>query len=108
MIQFCDERDGKNINCRPNQAAYPFLPQRNFNTETNIPRGFLDNPGRYFYLSRFLYSFYIIDVVFATLALVAGLLALCSRAGGAAAAFFSALTLFCVAFSATIMTYVNC
>lgn len=45
--------------------------------------------------------------MFATLALIAGLLALCSTAGGAAAAFFSALTLFCVTFSATIMTYVD-
>lgn len=105
--QFCDERHGKNFNCRHNQAAYPFLPQRNFGTDTNIPRGFLDNPGRYFYLSRFLYSFYIIDVVFASLAFIAGLLALCSRIGGAAAALFSALALFCVTFSATIMTYVN-
>ncbi|KAI5846296.1 SUR7/PalI family-domain-containing protein [Morchella snyderi] len=104
LYNFCDERDGKNFNCRNNNAANPFLPQRNFNTRANIPADFLNNPDRYFYLSRFLYSFYIIDLGFALMALLAGLLALSSRIGALAAAALSCLSLFFMTFSATIMT----
>ncbi|KAI5806905.1 SUR7/PalI family-domain-containing protein [Geopyxis carbonaria] len=104
LYNFCDERDGKNINCRPNQAAYPFLPQRNFDTKTNIPQDFINNPNRYFYLSRFLYSFYIIDVFFTICALLTGLVSLCSNTAGLVSSLCSAIALFCVTFSATIMT----
>lgn len=104
LYNFCDERKGKNFNCRPNSAAYPFEPQRNFGTRANIPGDFLRNPRTYFYLSRFLYAFYIIDVFFASCALLAGILALFSRLGGIVSALCSAAALFCVSFSAAIMT----
>ncbi|KAL7268561.1 Eisosomes component [Rhizina undulata] len=104
LYNFCEQRNGLNYNCRPNNAAYPFLPQKNFNTEKNVPSDFIDHPGRYFYLSRFLYSFYIIGVFFAVVALFIGLLATVSKLGGAAAAAMTVVALFCVTFSATIMT----
>ncbi|KAG0642935.1 SUR7/PalI family-domain-containing protein [Tuber brumale] len=104
LYNYCDSRDGRNYDCRPNSAAYPFLPQRNFRTETNIPRDFIRSPGRYFYLSRFLYAFYVIDLFFALLALFAALLATCFRPAGYLAAAASVFGLFCMSFSAAIMT----
>ncbi|PWW72948.1 hypothetical protein C7212DRAFT_301738, partial [Tuber magnatum] len=104
LYNYCDSREGKNYNCRPNNAAYPFLPQRNFGTETNIPRDFIRSPRRYFYLSRFLYAFYVIDLFFALLAFFAALLATCFRLAGYFAAAASVFGLFCMSFSAAIMT----
>ncbi|RPB01443.1 SUR7-domain-containing protein [Choiromyces venosus 120613-1] len=104
LYNYCDSRNGKNYNCRPNDAAYPFLPQRNFRTETNIPRDFIHNPRRYFYLSRFLYAFYVIDLFLALLAFFAALLATCFRPVGYLAAAVAAFGLFCMSFSAAIMT----
>lgn len=104
LYNYCDERNGLNHNCRSNKAAYPFDPVRNFRTEENVPRDFINNSKRYFYLSRFLYAFYIISLFFALAALLTGLAAVFSKLGGYVSALLSAVTLFCVTFSASIMT----
>ncbi|TGZ77991.1 SUR7-domain-containing protein [Ascodesmis nigricans] len=58
--------NGLNINCIPNKAAYPIVPQDNFHTRTNIPNDFFKRRNTFFYLSRFAFAFYLIDIFFAS------------------------------------------
>jgi hypothetical protein len=107
LYNLCGSNSGLNYQCRkPNQAAYPFDPVRNFGTTDNIPQDFIDHQHTYYYLSRFLYAFLIISVVFAVMAWFLAVLAIIipMQFAVASAALFSAIAWFCVAFSACVMT----
>lgn len=73
---------GHNANCGKATAALPFNPSQNFHTSTAVK-------GMY-YTSRAMFAFYLIALFFASIALLTGLLALCSRLGS----YLSSLTTF--------------
>ena len=62
--------------------------------------------NRYFYLSRFMFAFYIIALFFAVVALITGLLALCSRLGSYISALAVLAAAFFQALAASLMTWV--
>jgi len=94
---------GHNANCGAKKAALPFDPPRNFMTTTNVPQQFIGT-HKYYYLSRFMFAFYLIALFFAVVALFTGLLALCSRLGGYLSALNTAIALFFQAITASLMT----
>lgn len=58
----------------------------------------------YYLLSRFMFAFYLIALFFAAIALLSGLLALCSRLGGYLSAMTTFVALFFQALAAALMT----
>ncbi|CAO2657612.1 Nn.00g037380.m01.CDS01 [Neocucurbitaria sp. VM-36] len=98
-----DPSTGHNTNCGSIVPALPFDPPRNFGTEENVPQPFL-NTHMYFYLSRFMFAFYLIALFFAAIALISGLLALCSRLGGYLSAMTTSIALFFQTLAAALMT----
>jgi hypothetical protein len=94
---------GHNSNCGSVVPALPFDPPRNFGTDVNVPQQFIGT-HQYFYLSRFMFAFYLIALFFAVVALFTGLLALCSRLGGYLSALTTAIALFFQALTAALMT----
>ena len=92
-----DPSTGLNANCGKTQAALPFDPPRNFGTIENVPQGLIGT-NQYYYLSRFMFAFYLIALFFAVIALFSGLLAVCSRLGG----YLSSLTTFIALFFQTL------
>ncbi|KAK6496361.1 hypothetical protein TWF481_002386 [Arthrobotrys musiformis] len=97
---------GSTQNCGSVHVANPFLPQRNFGTEKGVPGDFLNNPDTYYYLSRFVFSFYLISLFFMLCSMLSGILALCSRLGSALSAVASFWAFFCVLTLASLMTAV--
>jgi hypothetical protein len=85
-------------------AAYPFDPVHNFHTTQNMPGDFIQHPRKYYYLSRFLYAFYIISLFFCALAFLTGLVALCSYKAALLSSLIAFVAIGCLAFSASIMT----
>ncbi|KAF8536567.1 actin cortical patch SUR7/pH-response regulator pali, partial [Trichophaea hybrida] len=107
LYNFCSSTpDGLNTACRPNTAAYPLDPVRNFGTTQGVPQDFVNHSRKYFYLSRFLFAFYIIDLFFSLSALLLGFWAVVGRYGGYLAAALVGTAWFCSAFNATVMTAV--
>lgn len=100
-----DPSSGHNANCGAVVPALPFDPPRNFGTEDGIPEAFIGT-NMYFYLSRFMFAFYLIALFFAVCALFTGLLALCSRLGGYLSGLTVAIALFFQALAASLLTYV--
>lgn len=98
----CAVTDDRN-DCPKPRPAYPFDPRRNFDSEENMPDGFLDT-DKYYLMSRFMFAFIIIALFFTVLALLSGLLALVSRLGGALAGLLSGIALFFQACFAALMT----
>lgn len=98
-----DPSNGNNDNCGAVVPALPFDPPRNFGTQEGIPEQFLGT-HQYYYLSRFMFAFYLIALFFAAIALVSGLLALCSRLGGYLSAMTTFVALFFQALAAALMT----
>lgn len=98
-----DPSSGLNDNYGAVVPALPFDPPRNFGTETGIPDQFIGTK-QYFYLSRFMFAFYLIALFFAAVALFSGLLALCSRLGGYLSAMTTFVALFFQSLSAALMT----
>ncbi|KAH7381686.1 SUR7/PalI family-domain-containing protein [Pyrenochaeta sp. MPI-SDFR-AT-0127] len=98
-----DPTTGHNANCGNIVPALPFDPPRNFGTEENIPEQFL-NTNMYFLLSRFMFAFYLIALFFAAIALLSGVLALCSRLGGYLSAMTTAVALFFQSLAAALLT----
>lgn len=94
---------GHNANCASPQAALPFDPPRNFGTDANVPGQFIGS-RTYFYLSRFMFAFYLIALFFAVIALFTGLLALCSRLGGYFSGFTTSVACFFQTLTAALMT----
>lgn len=94
---------GHNVNCGKPVPALPFDPPRNFRTTSNVPDDFVGT-HHYYYLSRFMFAFYLIALFFAVIALFTGLLALCSRLGGYLSSMTTAIALFFQALAAALMT----
>ncbi|EUC29186.1 hypothetical protein COCCADRAFT_8562 [Bipolaris zeicola 26-R-13] len=105
FFAICGENpsNGRNANCGSPVPALPFDPPRNFGTEQNIPDAFLGTK-QYFYLSRFMFAFYLIALFFAAIALLSGLLALFSRLGGYLSSLMTSIALFFQALAAALMT----
>jgi len=59
---------------------------------------------QYYYLSRFMFAFYLIALFFAVIALFAGVLALCSRLGGYVSGMTTAIALFFQTLAAALLT----
>jgi len=95
--------NGHNANCGSPVPALPFDPPRNFGTQQNVPDRFIGT-HKFFYLSRFMFAFYLIALFFAVVALFTGLLALCSRLGGYLAGLTVSVALFFQALTAALMT----
>ncbi|KAA8914658.1 actin cortical patch protein Sur7, partial [Sphaerosporella brunnea] len=104
LYNYCHVVNGQNHACRPPSAAYPMDPVRNFNTTTDVPRDFVQHQDRYFYLSRFLYAFYIISLFFCVAAFAVGLGSLCWWRAAAMAAAAATAAVACLAFCAAVMT----
>jgi len=94
---------GHNANCGSVVPALPFDPPRNFGTTMNIPEQFIGT-HKFYYLSRFMFAFYLIALFFAVCALFTGLLALCSRLGGYLSGLNTAIALFFQTLAAALMT----
>ncbi len=124
----CETENGRNV-CPSPRAAYPLDPPRNFGQDEDIPDDFIGSvhtirwplhPTRtpwadddecstkkYFYLTRFMFAFILIALFWAVLSLFTGLLALCSRLGGALSGFLASLALFFQTIVAALMTCVS-
>jgi hypothetical protein len=98
-----DPSSGKNANCGNVVPALPFDPPRNFGTQQGIPQQFIGT-HTYFYLSRFMFAFYLVALFFAAMALISGLLALCSRLGGYLSSLMTSIALFFQTLTAALMT----
>jgi len=98
-----DESSGNNANCGAVVPALPFDPPRNFGTEQSVPEQFIGT-HQYYYLSRFMFAFYLIALFFAAIALLTGLLALVSRLGGYISSLTTSIALFFQALAAALMT----
>jgi hypothetical protein len=106
FLALCGADGSKNAFCRHTQAALPFDPPRNFGTENNIPEQFIGT-NKFFYLSRFMFAFYIIALFFAVVAFFTSALALCARLGAYLTGLNAAIALFFQALAASLMTYVQ-
>jgi len=98
-----DPSSGHNANCGAPVPALPFDPPRNFGTQQNLPEQFIGT-HQYYYLSRFMFAFYLIALFFAAVALLSGLLALCSRLGGYLSSLMTFIALFFQSLAASLMT----
>jgi len=94
---------GHNANCGNAVPALPFDPPRNFGTTQNIPEQFIGT-HKFYYLSRFMFAFYLIALFFAVCGLFTGCLALCSRLGGYLSGLTVAIALFFQTLAAALMT----
>ncbi|KAF2477300.1 SUR7-domain-containing protein [Lindgomyces ingoldianus] len=95
--------NGHNANCGSLLPALPFDPPRNFGTDDNIPNQFI-RTHQYYYLSRFMFGFYLMALFFAVVALFTGVLALCSRLGGYLSGLTTAVALLFQTLAASLMT----
>lgn len=103
FFAICGEENGLNADCGASVPALPFDPPRNFDTQTGIPEQFIGT-HQYYYLSRFMFAFYLIALFFGAIALLTGLLALVSRLGGYISSMTTSIALFFQALAATLMT----
>lgn len=94
---------GRNTNCLSPRPAYPFDPPSNFGTGENVPENFIGT-SRYFYLTRFMFAFFLISMFFAVCAFFTGLLSLISRLGGALSGLLALTALFFFSCVAALMT----
>lgn len=101
----CGVDNGRNANCGSSVPALPFDPtnRNNFHTIVGVPDAFIGT-SHYFYLSRFMWAFYLIALFFAVCALFTGLLALCTRLGAYLSGLNTALAFFFQAVAACLMT----
>ncbi|KAF2105085.1 cortical patch protein [Rhizodiscina lignyota] len=97
--------NGHNTNCRHVVPALPFDPphHNDFGTTTGVPHQFIGT-NRYYYLSRFMFAFYLIALFFAVMALLTGFLAMCARLGAYVSALSTAVACFFQAITASLMT----
>lgn len=98
-----DPSNGQNANCGSIVPALPFDPPRNFGTQDGVPEQFIGT-HQYYYLSRFMFAFFLVALFFAAIALVSGLLALCSRLGGYLSSMTTSVALFFQALASALMT----
>ncbi|KAF2131916.1 SUR7-domain-containing protein [Dothidotthia symphoricarpi CBS 119687] len=98
-----DPSTGYNANCGSPVPALPFDPPRNFGTTQGIPQQFIGT-HTFYYLSRFMFAFYLIALFFAVIALFSGVLALCSRLGGYLSGMTTSVALFFQSAAAALLT----
>jgi hypothetical protein len=103
FFAICGAENGLNANCGAVVPALPFDPPRNFGTQDGVPEQFIGT-HQYYYLSRFMFAFYLIALVFGAIALLTGLLALVSRLGGYISSMTTFIALFFQTLAATLMT----
>jgi len=105
FFSICGVENGRNANCGAIVPALPFDPPRgsNFGTTTGVPGSFVGT-RHYYYLSRFMFAFYLIGLFFAVCALFTGMLALCTRLGAYLSGLNTGLALFFQALAASLMT----
>ncbi|KAL1301459.1 hypothetical protein AAFC00_005709 [Neodothiora populina] len=103
FFKVCSVVNGRNGNCGEAHAALPFDPPRNFGTTTGVPATFIGT-HHYYYLSRFMFAFYLIALFFACIALLTGCLAMCSRLGSYLTGATCSVALFFQAITASLMT----
>lgn len=107
FFSLCGVVNGLNGNCRPVQAALPFDPPRNFGTEQGLPQRFVGT-HYYYYISRFMFAFYLIALFFSAVAWVMAIVALALNRIGSVLAGLMSLTAFAFQGLATsLMTYVS-
>lgn len=105
----CEGASGRNVcgNTGYGQVALarPFQPpaSSNFDTTTNIPGQFIGN-RTYYYLSKTFFAFSLVSTFFAALALLTGVLALCTRLGAYFSGLLTGLAAFFQALTAALMT----
>jgi hypothetical protein len=105
FFYLCGAQNGLNANCAPPTAALPFDPPRNFGSTRGVPGSFIGT-HHYYYLSRFMFAFYLIALFFAAIAFFTGILALCTRLGSYLSGLTVAVAAFFQALAAALMTYV--
>lgn len=103
FFKICGVVDGHNGNCGATVPALPFDPSLNFGSDEGLPTAFTSG-NHYYYLSRFMFAFYLIALFFAVIALFTGLLALCSRLGSYLSGATTFVALFFQALAAALMT----
>jgi hypothetical protein len=105
FFAICGVENGRNANCGSIVPALPFDPpsRSNFGTTNGVPDAFIGN-NRYYYLSRFMFAFYLVALFFAVCALLTGLLALCTRLGAYLSGLNALLAFFFQALAAALMT----
>ena len=101
----CAESASGHNDCGKVHPAFPLDPPRgnNFNTKDNVPHQFL-NTHQYYYLTRFMFAFMLIGLVFAAMSLFTGLLALCTRIGSLLSGLVGLVALFFHTLTASLMT----
>jgi len=99
------DSNGHNSNCGSPVPALPFDPARrnNFGTTIGVPAAFIGT-HKYYYLSRFMFAFYIAALFFAVCAFFTGLLALCTRLGAYMSGLNAGLAFFFQILAASLMT----
>ncbi|KAK4893356.1 Eisosomes component [Elasticomyces elasticus] len=102
-LSICGVTNGLNSMCGPTRAAQSFDPARNFGSTTGVPQQFIGT-RKFYYLSRFAWSFYIVALFFAVLAFFLGFLALCTRLGAYLTGMMATLALFFQTLTAALMT----
>ncbi|KAL9088341.1 MAG: hypothetical protein Q9165_006266 [Trypethelium subeluteriae] len=97
--------NGRNTNCGATVPALPFSPPNphDFGTAVGVPPDFIGT-NHYFYLSRFMFAFYLVALFFSVISLFTGLLALCSRLGGYISALNVGIALFFQSLAAALLT----
>ncbi|KAK2767377.1 hypothetical protein FQN54_003533 [Arachnomyces sp. PD_36] len=105
FYNLCSVNDkGRNV-CGGHTPAFPLDPPShwNFDTKENIPKDFLGT-SKYFYLTRFMFAFGLIGLLFSLLGFFLGVGALISRVGSYMASFFTIISCFFLTISACLMT----
>lgn len=83
FFKICGVNDqGRNANCGAAVPALPFSPpsRSNFDTTTGVPDRFIGT-RHFYYLSRFMFAFYLVSLFFGAVAFLTSALALCTRLG---------------------------
>ncbi|KAL9001707.1 MAG: hypothetical protein Q9188_005330 [Gyalolechia gomerana] len=93
----CSVMDGRN-ECPSVHAAYPFDPNRNFETTMSF------GGNKYYLETRFAFAFVLIGLFFAVCSLFLGLIALCSRIGSFLSSALCSIALFFQTLTAALIT----
>jgi len=99
----CGVVNGLTGNCGSVKPALPFNPPQNFGTSEGVPAGFLGT-HQYYYMSRFMFAFYLIALFFAVIAFLTSGLALCTRLGAYWTGLNTMVALFFQTLAAALMT----
>lgn len=105
----CEGSSGRNVCGNTGYGnvalARPFDPpsSSNFGTTNNVPAQFIGN-RTYYYLSKTFFAFSLVSTFFAALALLTGVLALCTRLGAYISGLLTGLAFFFQALTAALMT----